>query len=227
MTIQSIQPQILPAVTSKVFDTASLISSAGGYFSGGMSVVLYIGLGIVILVMLGIIFTVLYFRKRWNLDVEFKLTRSDGRITHAEWGKGHYNAKKGVVFVRRPIMGKFSKGIAIKIFDIRRYLQGDSILTVLQVGPEDYRPVLNDSWTEYVETYKDDKTGEIVEVKESILNIKVDSGLNKAWKSSWDSAAKNAYSIKSFMTQFQTPIAIAIVLIACFVGFAILYTKIK
>ena len=124
-------------------------------------------------------------------------------------------------------MGKFSKGVPIRIFDIRKYLQGSSTLTVIQVGPEDYRPVLNDSWTEHVVTYQDDKTGDIQEVKEAILNIKVDSGLNKAWKSAWESAARNAYSIRSFFTQFQTPIAIGIVVICCFVGFAILWTKIK
>ena len=209
-----------------VLDTASLVPKASSFFSGGMSILLYVGLGFIILLMLGGIFLIFYFKKRWNLDVEFKLTRNDGRITQSEWGKGYYDSKKGVVFVRRPTMGKFSKGLPIKIFDIRRYMQGSSIITILQVGPEDYRPVLNDSWTEYVATYQDDKTGEIKEVKESILNIKVDSGLNKAWKSSWDAAAKNAYSIRSFMSQFQTPIAIAIVLIACFVGFAILYSKI-
>lgn len=210
-----------------VFDTSSLIPKAQGFFSGTMSILIYVVLGFVILVMLTVIFLIIYFKKRWNLDVEFKLTRNDGRITNAEWGKGHYNAKRGVVYVRRPTMGKFAKGIPIKIFDIRRYLQGSSIITVLQVGPEDYRPILNDSWTEHVVSYKDDKTNEVVNVKESILNIKVDSGLNKAWKSAWDSAAKNAYSIRSLLTQFQTPIAIAIVLIACFIGFSILYIRIK
>ena len=176
--------------------------------------------------MLAGIFAFFYFKKRWNLNVEFKLTRSEGRLTDAEWGKGYYNAKKGVVFVRRPSMGKFSRGIAIRIFDIRRYLQGTSIITVIQVGPEDFRPVLNDSWTEHVVTYRDDVTGKSEDIKESILNIKVDSGLNKAWKSAWDSAAKNAYSIRSFMSQFQTPIAIGIVIICCFVGFAILWSKV-
>jgi hypothetical protein len=210
-----------------VFDTASLVPSARSFFGGFGSVIWYIILGLIILVMLAIVFMLFYFKKRWNLEVEFKLTRSDGRITNAEWGKGYYNSKKGVVFVRRPTMGKFSKGIPIKIFDIRKYLQGDRIITVLQVGPEDFRPVLNDSWTSHVVTYEDDKTGDLIEVKESILNIKVDSGLNKAWKSSWESAAKNAYSIRSFMSQFQTPIAIGIVIICCFVGFAILWTKVN
>lgn len=209
-----------------VFDTANLVSGVTSAGQTGISVLWYVALGIVILIMLAVIFAIVYFKKRWNLDVEFKLTRNDGRITNAEWGKGYYDSKKGVVFVRRPTMGKFSKGVAIKIFDIRRYIQGTSIITVLQVGPEDFRPVLNDSWTEHVCEYKDDKTNEIKEVKESILNIKVDSGLNKAWKSAWDSAAKNAYSIRAFFSQFQTPIAIGIVVICCFVGFAILYSKI-
>jgi hypothetical protein len=180
-----------------------------------------------VLVMLGVIAFIIFNKKKWNLDVEFKLTRADGRLTNAEWGKGHYDAKKGVVFIKRPSMGKFSRGIPIKIFDIRRYLQGTTVMTVIQVGPEDYRPVLNDSWTEHVQTYKDDDTGDIVDIKESILNIKVDSGLNKAWKSSWDSAAKNAYSIRSFMQQFQVPISIGIVVICCFVGFAILWSKVN
>jgi hypothetical protein len=210
-----------------VLDTANLVPTVTGAVSTGISFMWYIALGMGILIFIGVIFAILYFKKRWNLDVEFKLTRNDGRITNAEWGKGYYDSKKGVVFVRRPTMSKFSKGIAIKIFDIRRYLQGDSIVTVLQVGPEDFRPVLNDSWTSHVETYTDDKTGEVKEVKESILNIKVDSGLNKAWKSSWDSAAKHAYSIQSFLTQFQTPIAIGIVIICCFVGFAILWSKVN
>jgi hypothetical protein len=185
----------------------------------------YILLGVIVILLLIGIGVIWYFKKRWNLAVEFKLVRNDGHQIGAEWGKGYYDAKKGVVYVRRPSMGKFSKGVAIKIFDIRKYIQGSDIITVLQVGPQDYRPVLNDTWTEYVTTQQDEKTGEIVEVKEAIINIKVDSGADKAWKSSWDVSAKKAYSIQSMLSQFQTPIAIGIVIICCFVGFAILYTK--
>lgn len=206
-------------------DTANLVDKVSGVASTGISVVWYVVLGFAILIMIAIIFVIFYFKKRWNLNVEFKLTRSDGRMTNAEWGRGYYDSKKGVVYVRRPIHGRFSKGIAIKIFDIRRYLQGTEILTVIQVGPEDYRPVLNDSWSSHIETYTDEN-GLLKEVKESILNIKVDSGLNKAWKASWDSAAKTAYSIRNLLQQFQTPIAIGIVIICCFVGFAVLWTKI-
>ena len=171
-----------------------------------------------------------YFKKRWNLKVEIKLPRSDGKIIHGEWGKGFYNAKRGVVFIRRK--GKGFKPIPMEVFDVRKYLQGSDLLTVIQVAPEDYRPVLNESWTEYKTEKRDKATGNILLKdgkplweKLSILNIKVDTGLNKAWKSSWDAAAKKAYSLQSFFTQFQTPIAIGIVILSTFVGFAIMWTR--
>jgi hypothetical protein len=207
-----------------VVDTANIVNQVGAFGSGAMSILWYILGGIVVIILLIIIGVIWYFKKRWNLVVEFKLVRNDGRLIGAEHGKGYYDAKKGVVYVRRPNMGKFAKGVAIKIFDIRKYIQGSDIITVLQVGPEDYRPVLNDSWTEYVSTSQD-SNGQIVEVKEAVINIKVDSGADKAWKSSWDVSAKKAYSIQSMLAQFQTPIAIGIVIICCFVGFAILWSK--
>jgi hypothetical protein len=159
-------------------------------------------------------------KNKYNLRVEIKMPRSDGRLVLAEWGKGSFNAKKGVVLIKRDKM----KEVAMKVIDIRRYLQGADLLTVIQVGPEDYRPVLNDSWTKHIATYEDELGNKTI-VKESILNIKVDTGEYKAWKSSWDSAAKRAYSLQSFLQQFAVPISIAIVLLACFVGFAIIWTR--
>ncbi|GAG82769.1 unnamed protein product, partial [marine sediment metagenome] len=62
-------------------------------------------------------------------------------------------------------------------------------------------------------------------VKEAIMNMECDTGASKAWQTAFDAAAKKAYSLQSFMTQFQTPIAIAIVLVAVFVGIAALWTQ--
>lgn len=198
---------------------------AGSTMAGGKDVLMVFGIIIVVvlisLIILGIAFWVFFYKKKWNLKVEFKLPRSDGKIINGEWGKGYFNAGRGVCYLKR----KGHKAVPMKIFDVKRYLQGSDLLTVIQVGPEDYRPVLNDSWTEVEEEYEDDETGEIKIVKESILNIKIDSGLNKAWKSAWDAAAKKAYSLQSFFNQFQTPIAVGIVILCCFVGFAILWTR--
>ena len=191
---------------------------------GGVStlkwIVLIIVIILIITLVLGAIIWWRWKKNKYNLNVEVKMPRSDGRLVLAEWAQGGFNSKRGVVFIKRKKM----KAVAMKVIDIRRYLQGSDLLTVIQVGPEDYRPVLNDSWTSHIVSYEDEN-GKKEEVKESILNIKVDTGEYKAWKSSWDSAAKKAYSLSSFLQQFAVSISIAIVLLACFVGFAIIWTR--
>ncbi len=208
-------------------------SSIGNVFSGGkgvlMTSVLVLVVGGIALIILAIGAWFWFVRRRWNLKVEFKLVRSAGKIINGEWGKGYIDNKRGICYVKRK--GWLMPKIKLKVFDIRRYLQGVDLLTVIQVGSDDYRLVLNDSWTEHLVEYEelDDNgkpTGEVKEVKESILNIKIDTGLNKAWRSAAEAAAKKAYSLGSFFSQFQTPIAIGIVIICCFVGFAILWVRI-
>ncbi len=190
-------------------------SITGGAGSTVTMVILIVVIGGAGLLIAGGGFLWWWSKKRWNLKVEVKSVRSDGRVITGEWAKGFYNAKRGCVFIKRP--GRM-KPYPMKVFDIRKYLQGLDLLTVVQLGPEDYRPVLNDSWTSYI----DDKTGE----KVSMLDIKVDTGETKAWKSAFDASAKKAYSLQSFLQQFQTPIAVGIVILCCFVGFAILWTRI-
>ncbi len=215
------------AVWDKVL--GSLSSGTGTSLWTFVFVIVGVGVG---LLLLGVAGWWWFFKKRWNLRAEIKLTRSGGKLTNAEWGKAMFNAKRGVCFVKRP--GMMQRAVPVRIFDIREYIQGDSIITFIQVGPDDLRPVLNRSWEEYEndEPMKDskgnpikDKEGNLVYEKASIMNIKVDTGMNKAWRAAWSQAAKQAYSLRSFFSQFQTPIAIAIVIIAVFVGFAMLWTR--
>jgi len=201
--------------------------TVSGLIPQGSSVMLLLLIGIVMTVLAVIICFIgflIWNKKRWNLQVEIKLPRSDGRIVNGEWGKGYFNSKRGVVFIKRP-GGIFQPKIPLKIFDPKRYLQGDRLITVVQLSPIDYRPVLPESFLEHTVDYIDDKTGEVSKVKESILEIKCDEGHSKAWQQAFDAASKQAYSLKSFIQQFQTPIAIAIVLIAVFVGFAAVWTQ--
>lgn len=206
----------------------ALEDTISSVFSGGGNVLNIVILSVVIggfaLLLLFIAAFWWFKKKRWNLKVEIKLPRSDGKLTFGEWGKGYFDSKRGVVQIKRP--GKGFKPTPMKVFDIKRYLQGTDLLTVVQVGPDDYRPVLNESWTEHLVQYENEETGEIKEMKESILNVKMDTTMNRAWKSAWESAAKKAYSLTNLFTQFQTPIAIGIVIVCCFVGFAILWTRI-
>ena len=180
-------------------------------------------IGIISLVLFGGLALWIWNKKRWNLKVEIKLPRSDGRIINGEWGKGYFNSKHGVVYIVRP--GFLQPKIALKIFDPKRYLQGSDLLTVIQLSPVDYRPVLPKSFTKFEVKYTDDKTGEEYIVNETIMNMECDTGASKAWQTAFDAAAKKAYSLQSFFHQFQTPIAVAIVLVAVFVGIAALWTQ--
>ena len=231
---------------------ADIGSTVQGLIPQGSSIGVMILVGFVMTLMAAIVCVIgflIWNKKRWHLNVEFKMPRSDGKLINGEWGKGYFNTKRGVVFVKRP--GMFSPKIPLKIFDPKRYLQGDRLLTVVQLSPLDYRPVLPDSFLEMEIEYECDrdfkgnetffsnfkflnknkeeikglKKGDVVTIKEAVINMKCDTGHSKAWKEAFDAASEQAYSLKSFMQQFQTPIAIAIVLVAVFVGFAAIWTQ--
>lgn len=224
----------LGSVVSNIAPTAGSIV---GWLIWGAIVLL------IVIVVLGLIWYFGWKKRRWNLKVEIKLPRSDGNIINGEWGVGFYDAKRGVVLIKRA--GKGSKAIAVKIFDVRRYMQGSDLITVIQVGPDDYRPVLNKSYSSHDVEYEDtdfpltntDGTPKLNEqgeqmyktvlVKEAVINIQTDTGKNKAWRAAYEEAAKQAYTIGSMFRQYQTPIAIGIVVICCFVGFAVLWGKLS
>lgn len=202
---------VIASITSGSGNTLYVVAVI--VFIGGAALLLAVGGGVM-----------LWMRKRWTLKVEIKLPRSDGKIISSEWGKGYYNAKRGVVFIKRP--GLRGSTYPIKIFDVRKYLQGTDTFTVIQLAPDEYRPVLMESYLTHDRKYIDKDTGKVTIMKEAIINIQVDHGKNKAWKTAFQEASKQAYSLSSFFQQFQTPIAIAIVLVSVFTGFSILWTKI-
>lgn len=226
---------------------ASVGELVTGLSSGGLSltwILIWAAIILVIICFLAFAVWALFFRIKWNLKVEIKLPRSDGKIINGEWGKGFYDVMKGAVFIKRP--GRGSPKIAMKIFDVKKYLQGSDLLTVIQTGPEEYRPVLNSSYSEVevevldtTKPRKDDEGNPILNletglpiyhtkmIKESIMNIQTDTGKNKAWRIAFEDAAANAYTMKSIFKQYQTPIAIGIVVICCFIGFAVLWTKLS
>ena len=121
--------------------TGSLPSSG----TVGMIVIVII-VGIITLLIVGVVGFIIWNKKRWNLKVEIKLPRSDGKIVNGEWGKGYFNSKQGVVYIKRP--GFLMPKIPLKIFDPKRYLQGVDLLTVVQLSPVDYRPILPISYFE-------------------------------------------------------------------------------
>jgi len=164
-------------------------------------------------------------KKNWNLKIEFKIPRNikqvkrkDGSykvigVLNKEWGKGYYNAKRGVCYVKR----KGKKPVAMKPFDIKRFLSTGNILTVIQVGIEDYRPVLDDGYLEVM----DDSTGE----EGALILARIDTTESKSWKNSFERDANSAYTIKNWLAEHGALVAMGLVLLMNLIGFAIVIAK--
>ncbi len=164
-------------------------------------------------------------RKKWNIKVEFKIPRNirkiklkDGSIKvigtiNKEWGKGYYDAKNGVVLVKR----RKKKPVPMKPFDIKTYLSADNILTVIQVGIEDYRPVVDESYIRL----KDAKTGD----KFALVNAQIDTSEGKAWRNSYERERKNTYAISNWLREHGQTLAMGLVAMMILVGFGVLWTR--
>ena len=191
----------------------------GGSFLQDIMAILIGTFGLIIVA--GLVWYFINKKKNWNLGIEFKLPRNvqqkeDGTVAgtlNKEWGKGYYNVKQGVVYIKR----KGKKPVPMKPFDIKRYLSGNGILTVIQLGIEDYRPVLDDSYIEVV----DEQTGE----EAALLKAKIDTSESKSWKSQFEREAINAYSIKNWIIEHGQLLGMGLVIFLVLIGQAIVISK--
>jgi hypothetical protein len=208
-----------------MFSKIGIGGGAGGG-SGFMGNMITMLLGAVILACcVGGLFWFIYKRKNWNIKVEVKIPRNirqvklkDGGIKvygtlNKEWAKGFYNAKRGVCYIKR----KGKKPVPMKPFDIKRFLSTGNILTVIQVGIEDYRPVLDDSYIEVI----DDETGD----EGALVNAKIDTSESKSWKNSFERDSKSAYTIKNWIAEHGALVAMGLVLLMNLIGFAIVIAR--
>jgi len=203
-----------------LFGSIGLNFAGGGWGMVGTIAAVFIGVfGLIIAI--GFVWWIIRKKKNWNIKVEFRLPRdvredTDGTVIGTitkEWGKGYYDSKKGVVHVKR----KGRKPVSMKPFDIKRYLSSSSILTVIQVGIEDYRPVLDES---YLEVF-DDTTGE----EAALIKAHIDTSEGKSWKSSFERDSKSAYSLQKFWQQHGDKIMWGLIILIILVGQAIVITR--
>ena len=156
-------------------------------------------------------------RKKWNLRVEAKLPRSDGKIINSEKAKGYFDTKQGFVSLKR----KGLSAIDMKPFNVNKYLQGTNYLEVLQVGPDDFIPILPRSYQKI--TKEKAKEGEQKEF--ALLEIEGDMGERKQWASNAAESALNRFTLKGFLDKHWRAIELSIIMLCLFVGFAILFSQ--
>jgi hypothetical protein len=204
-----------------------LLGSVGVGGGGGSmmqtSMIMIIGVAVLIICAFGL-WWFLKKRKNYNIKVEFKIPRNirkvrtkEGTIKvigtlNKEWGKGFYSAKDGCVHLKR----KGKKPVAMKPFDIKQYLSTGNILTVVQVGIEDYRPIRDESYIELKDV--DGSDGALVQAI-------IDTSESKSWKNSFERESKMAYSIKNWISEHGGLVAMGIVLLMNLVGFSIVLSR--
>jgi len=209
----------------------SILPKGGGV----MDLIFIIVICLAALFVIGGILWFFWSRKKWNLTVEFKLPRSikylnenekidvsniQGSI-ESEIGKGCYDYKKGVVWLKR----KGKKKIKMKPFRVTKYLQnntsGKQILTVVQIGAAEFIPVMPESYM----IMQDDETGEQV----TVLDIKTDASESKAWSSQFEREAKSTYSIQGALASLLQHPAFLVGLVIFLWGlqFLLLYNRMK
>jgi len=194
-----------------------LIGKVGEYFDVALTWGIW---GLLILIALGAITGVAIWakrRKKWNLRVEIKLPRSDGKIINSEKAKGFFDTKAGFVSLKR----KGISAIDMKPFNVNKYLQGEKYLEVLQVGPDDFIPILPKSYT----LINKEKTKEGEQKKFALLEIEGDIGERRQWASNAFDSAMNRFTLKSFLKRHEFAITITIIMFGLFIGFAIVLSQ--
>ena len=205
--------------------TGDITSKMPGLGPDGMTNIIYVLIGLGALVICGLlVWWFLKKRKTWNIKVEFKIPRNIKKVKtkgghdkiigtlNKEWGKGFYDAKKGSVFVKR----KGKKAVAMKPFDIKQYLSTGNILTVVQTGIEDYRPIRDESYIGLKDINGDDG---------ALVQAVIDTSESKSWKNTFEREAKMTYSIKNWIAEHGALVAMGLVLFMNLVGFSIVIAR--
>ena len=193
-----------------------------------LEVVLIVVIGLIVIAIVGSITFFAMRRKKWNLIVGIKMPRSDGQVLLSETGKGHYDIKAGIVDIKR----KKLKAVGMRPFDVRKYLQGNKYLEVIQISPSEYIPILPKSYQtldveeDVITKGKDgkEKIGKQM-VKYALMNIEANIEKRKTWKTYMERSAKDRFTIAGFFDKHWRAIEISIILFVVFLGMSILWMR--
>jgi len=187
------------------FDWTVLIG-AGKIFIWGILILLVIGIATGVSIWQ-------YKRKKWNLTVTIRLPRENSKSILSDIAKGYWDAAQGSIIIKRS--GR--KPVGSRPIDPKKWVQGSSVISVIQVGPEDYIICLEDSYK--VVTGEDGK-------QYAILNIISDVGKRKTWGNYFERTAKKAFTLRGWLEQHQFAVVLAVLMFTMFLGFSILWSRI-
>ena len=194
-------------------DIQTTIAEAG---LGSVKIIGIVAIGLVVLVGAVWISLWAYKRKKWNLRLEIKLARSDGRLMLSDKARGYWDAGNGWIVVKR----KGYKKVMTHPIDPKKWLKGSNFATLIQVGPEDFIIADENSYTILYDESDIQQTKPI-----ALMSIIADVGKRKTWKNYTERMGKNAFTLKGWMDKHQLAVTLGIVIFCIFLGFAILWMR--
>jgi hypothetical protein len=175
--------------------------------------VLVIGIVVILLIVAGIGIAVWqHKRKKWNLQGDAILLRSNLNDQYEDVCKGYWDAGNGWIVVKR----KGYKPVHTKPFDPKVWLTGRNRFKVIQTGPEEY-VIARIEWTQLT----DSNTGEELHISKVIA----DCGKRKTWKNYTERMGKKTFTLRGWAEMHQMAITLAIVIFCIFLGFSILWMR--
>lgn len=199
---------LIPFASAQVED--GLAQVVGTFKSLGFWTILIIAGIFVVALIVGAILFWQWNKKKWYLKVEFKMVRSDGNAIIGEQGKGYYEHKKGICWVKR----KGLKKEPIKATDMRKYLQGDNVVTAVG-NTGNWKLVIPDSFL----TVIDDETGE----EASVMKIRVNMKEDTPWAVQTERMLLDAFSIANFWNSIKDYIGWGLVIFIVIIANAVQY----
>ena len=201
----------LGEIGEKAGELGGTVLTWGAIILGGLAGLAVVG---------GIVWALLK-RKKWNLIVEIKMPRTDGKVILRERAKGHWDVDAGIVDIKR----KKLKVIGMKPFRVQKYLQGENFLEVIQVGPTDFIPILPKSYTEVKDEDKIIKGTKVIGERYATLDIETNLEKRRTWKNYMERSAKNRFTILGFLDKHWRAMEISIILFVIFLGISILWMR--
>lgn len=174
--------------------------------------VLYVVLGLFVVIIVTVLGIWAYRRKKWNLVLNVKIPRMDGRFIGQDKAKGYWDSDEGWIMVKR----KGYKPVPSRPIDPKKWLQSKNEATLVQVGPQDYIIALEDSYN--ILTGEDGKSY-------ALMDIMADVGKRKTWKNYTERQAKKAFSLGNWLKENAWMVSTGIVIFIIFIGFAVIWTR--
>ncbi|KKL19035.1 hypothetical protein LCGC14_2469510, partial [marine sediment metagenome] len=126
----------------------------------------------------------------------------------------------GFVDIKR----KKCKPVAMKPFDVRRFLQGENVLEVLMLSPTDFIPIDPKNYMKVTEEYTDNEGNKQTQ-KYSVFDIVTDNLKRKTWKNYTERIAKSRFTLAGFLDQHWRAIELGILVFIIFIGFSVLWMR--